>query len=127
MTAPERGIPPHIKARGPIVGTLGPHCPECDGGLSIVLDSRPLGEARDSLKSKSTRRRRVCTSCEARWTTFEISEHAVKQLDSRLLEWVLRLELLLESMPGRRMISNPHIREFAESLPEAPARRRAKP
>lgn len=110
------------------MGTRGPHCPECDGDLSIVLDSRATGKLKDSLRNKSTRRRRVCTSCESRWTTYEISEQAVEQMDSRILDWVLRLELLLESMPGRRrLISHPDIRAYADSLPEAPARRRSKP
>jgi transcriptional regulator NrdR family protein len=41
-------------------------CPKCASGLVRVIDSRPSG--------KSARRRRCCTTCEFRWTTWEYPE-----------------------------------------------------
>lgn len=44
----------------------GVECPKCGSGLVRVIDSRPSG--------KSARRRRRCTTCEFRWTTWEYPE-----------------------------------------------------
>lgn len=119
MTDVGEGIPPYIRKRidrGEF-GVSGPHCPECDHDRSAVIDSRPTSTSRDPLKNKTTRRRRVCLGCEGRWTTYEVSEAALSLFESRMIDWVLRLELLLEGMPGRRrLIKNSAIRDYAEGL-----------
>ncbi|MDE2020871.1 MAG: hypothetical protein KGJ13_11095 [Patescibacteria group bacterium] len=49
-------------------------CPSCkDSFRVIVSDSRPIGG--------TIRRRRKCTHCGARWTTYEISD---EQIDSAI-------------------------------------------
>ena len=59
------------------------HCPHCGNGDSRVVDSRDSGE--------SVRRRRECSECEARFTTYERVQTRsllVVKLDGRREEFI---------------------------------------
>lgn len=55
--------PPPIKENWDLQATGSRECRKC-GGVGHTLDCRPVHGA--------TRRRKVCTDCEHRWTTYEI-------------------------------------------------------
>lgn len=50
-------------------------CPECDCKDTQVLDSRPRGFG------NMIRRRRRCLECEFRFTTYEVNETYLNQLE----------------------------------------------
>ena len=53
-----------------------PCCPECGSNAgSRVIDSRPFTAGR-------VRRRRVCMECRGRWTTYEITEGDLADLEA---------------------------------------------
>ena len=52
-------------------------CPKCDEGDTKVLESRLSSEGR------SVRRRRVCTKCQHRFTTYEKEEELTLQVKKR--------------------------------------------
>lgn len=56
----ESGRPPGVPAGR---GSSGPECPQCGECRSAVVDSRKSDGA--------VRRRRICCSCEQRFTTYE--------------------------------------------------------
>ena len=58
-------------------------CPEC-GARAEVLDSRPRPDG-------GVRRRRRCTSCEQRFTTFERAQVAPDALAAQVAALALRL------------------------------------
>lgn len=49
-------------------------CPACGGTDSVCMDSRPTKDA------VTIRRRRFCTACETRWTTYEYSSDDIEAL-----------------------------------------------
>jgi transcriptional regulator NrdR family protein len=48
-------------------------CPKCGGMNSLTTDSRPAGNT-------TIRRRRTCTACQTRWTTYEYSSGDIEAL-----------------------------------------------
>lgn len=50
------------------------NCEICAGSESAVLETKVVDADR-------TRRRRKCSTCGHRWTTFEIAEHAMPSTD----------------------------------------------
>lgn len=68
----QAGIPDYIGERG-AKGSLGPDCPSCGHDRSHVLDRRD-----------GVRRRRVCGSCGARFTTYEVTSALPHKLAQRL-------------------------------------------
>jgi len=63
------------------------NCPNCQHKLSRVLDSRA-----DPLL---VRRRRVCFSCNQRWTTYEMDTLTIERLKSGSAEFGERAEDIL--------------------------------
>ena len=57
----ERGVPKWMKRSG----SPSFQCPQCGQRRTAVKDTRPTEQGH-------VRRRRVCLSCEARFTTFEV-------------------------------------------------------
>lgn len=57
----------------------GTCCPHCGSGKNGVVDSRPaiLGG-----NIHTVRRRRKCTDCQKRFTTFEIPAEIIERLDA---------------------------------------------
>jgi transcriptional repressor NrdR len=51
-------------------------CPNCGDNFSAVSDSRP-GHIFDKV---TVRRRRVCSNCDSRFTTYEVTESQVLAL-----------------------------------------------
>jgi transcriptional regulator NrdR family protein len=56
----------------------GIHCPQCEGGITEVIDSRPTHVG----THQAIRRRRCCRQCGYRFTTFEISETTFSEMQS---------------------------------------------
>ena len=54
-------------------------CPSCGGGLDFVKDSRP----HDIFGAKGIKRRRECSGCGQRVTTFEMKEDDLNLDDIR--------------------------------------------
>ncbi len=88
---------PIPKSATGVAGSLSMRCPQC-GGPSNVVDSRPSGG--------SLRRRRVCRSCDLRFTTFEQIEGdrlepsdkaALTAIRNRLLEITIDIAALMEA------------------------------
>ena len=52
-------------------------CPYCQNADTRVIDSRLAREGR------STRRRRQCEACSQRFTTFEVAEEAMVEVEKR--------------------------------------------
>lgn len=52
-------------------------CPECSGDKSEVRDSRPDGEGH-------IRRRRECSACSCRFTTYELLDEEINDLKERV-------------------------------------------
>ena len=66
------------------------NCPKCGGAL-IVLDVR-----NDSKIINSTRRRRVCKSCEYRFTTYELDEEEFRRFKTTLNRYEKIRNVVLE-------------------------------
>lgn len=49
-------------------------CPRCSFGATRVIDSRDLENGR------FTRRRRQCSGCSSRWTTYEVTPDDFREL-----------------------------------------------
>ena len=84
-----RAPPPsarHKKGKSSIV------CPEC-GGTTQVVDSRP-NDAKDTI-----RRRRVCTDCYLRFSTFEIT-YEVYQEWEKADKFLENMKELVEKLHG---------------------------
>lgn len=84
MTAETQRARP--KALQGAAGSLGPHCPSCNHSRSSTIDRR-----------SGTIRRRICASCDHRFTTYEVTWpglpakaaqrlHKVRDLINEILE-----------------------------------------
>ena len=56
-----------------VIGSNGPECPHCGATTSVVKDSRPYRAERGM-----TRRRRQCSTCAQRFTTYESTVQLLK-------------------------------------------------
>lgn len=54
------------------------NCPHCDSVDTVVKDSRP----HIKMDIKSVRRRRMCLSCSFRFTTYEVTQEKLNELDA---------------------------------------------
>lgn len=93
-------------------------CPFCDGIKSQVVDSH-----NGTVEFGSRRRRRLCTDCSGRFTTYEISEENVARLmehgakafrDQAILSARDHLEFLNEAL----IPAAPVILQADDDLPE---------
>ena len=57
----------------------GPLCPSCKGVYTNVIDVR-YAKSHTYLKCPYTRRRRVCLSCDYRFTTYEFTDSDIKMI-----------------------------------------------
>lgn len=55
------------------IGSNGPECPHCGSATSAVKDSRPYRADR-----AMTRRRRECSTCATRFTTYESTVQLIR-------------------------------------------------
>lgn len=68
------------EAKQDMVDTKGITCPEC-GSMSVgVKDSRPS----EILGDTTMRRRRGCKECHHVWTTFEVRDQRIEDLEDRI-------------------------------------------
>lgn len=75
-----------------IIGSSGPECPHCGGTTSAVKDSRPYRAER-----AMTRRRRQCSTCAQRFTTYESTVQLIK-LPPALRYQLQQVKALCESV-----------------------------
>ncbi len=98
----QRGSLQPIKGRA-LATVAGMKCPHCGPDHSRVKDSRATAD--------SIRRRRLCSNCGARWTTFEVyGDEADRletliQFDADLQEIGAANQLLLRSLV-KQMLAN---------------------
>jgi hypothetical protein len=69
-------------------------CPSCGAKGARVLDTRPSSDR------MSIRRRRTCTKCDYRWSTFEseINPHKQRRALDELARGIARLTVLAEQV-----------------------------
>lgn len=73
-------------------------CPHCGDQAVKVVDSRPLEAGAEPV----VRRRRVCSSCEHRWSTYEITDAAY----AAICNSASLLKDLFPYMPRRTVAAN---------------------
>lgn len=89
------------------------HCPECGHDDTRVIDSRPVEQG------AAIRRRRVCASCEARFTTYErvVPVRMVRKRSGRLEAFdPVKLRRGIESALADRPVSRQAVDAFIASI-----------
>ena len=67
-------------------GANGVTCPKCAGDCDSVKDSRPTS----FLGAQTVRRRRVCSSCGLRETTYEITDTQITTMRREIAADIIR-------------------------------------
>ncbi len=91
-------------------------CPSCGSTKARVMDTRQ--------SAKTVRRRRLCLSCDERWTTYEVTESAyaaISDLDAVLCKVAFALMSAKEAVDAARVESR-LIREDFDLDAPAPSR-----
>lgn len=89
------------------------HCPECGHDDTRVIDSRPVEQG------AAIRRRRVCASCESRFTTYErvVPVRMVRKRNGRLEAFdPVKLRRGVESALADRPVSRRAVDAFIASI-----------